>query len=55
MTRAKEFVKLLRGKDIKKLSGLDDIKVEQGRESFESIQKYIDVLYAPDEAHAMKK
>jgi hypothetical protein len=55
MTRAKDFVKLLTGPDIKKLSGLDDIKVEKGRENFQSIRKYIDVLYAPDEAHAMKK
>jgi hypothetical protein len=47
MTRAKDFVKLLMGEDIKKLSGLDDIKVEMGRENFQSIRKYIDVLYAP--------
>jgi hypothetical protein len=55
MTHAKDFVMLLTGEDIKKLSGLDDIKVEMGRENFQSIRKYIDVLYPPDEAHAMKK
>jgi hypothetical protein len=55
MTHAKDFAKLWMGKDIKKLLGLDDTKVEMGQENFQSIWKYIDVLYAPNEAHAMRK
>ncbi len=55
MTKATELVKLLTGADIKKLSGLDDIKVEQGRENFKNIRTYIDELFGPEESHALKK
>jgi hypothetical protein len=55
MTKASELVQLLTGADIKKLSGLDDIKVEQGRENFKNIRTYIDELFGPEESHALKK
>jgi hypothetical protein len=55
MTKASELVKLLSGADIKKLSGLDDIKVEQGRENFISLRKTIDSLFSGEEAHELKK
>ena len=55
MTKASKLVKLLTGTDIKKLSGLDDIKVEQGRENFKNIWTYIDELFGPEESYALKK
>jgi hypothetical protein len=55
MTKASELIKVLSGDDIKKLSGLDDIKVEQGRENFISLRRIVDSLFTVEEAHAMKK
>jgi hypothetical protein len=55
MTKASELIKILSGDDIKKLSGLDDIKVEQGRENFISLRRIIDSLFTVEEAHCMKK
>jgi hypothetical protein len=52
MTKASKLVKLLTGTNIKKLSGLDDNKVEQGRENFfKNIRTYIDKLFGPEESH----
>ena len=55
LAKATDLIKLLTGADIKKLSGLDDIKVEQGRENFKNIRTYIDELFGPEESHALKK
>jgi hypothetical protein len=55
MTKASELIKILSGDDIKKLSGLDDIKVEQGREHFLNLRRIIDSLFTVEEAHCMKK
>jgi hypothetical protein len=58
MTKASELIKLLTGEDVKKLSGLDDVKVEQGRENFAAMREYIDQLFGvddPEEAMALQK
>jgi hypothetical protein len=55
MTKAGELIKILSGDDIKKLSGLDEIKVEQGQENFLSLRWIIDLLFTVEQAHLMKK
>jgi hypothetical protein len=58
MTKASELIMLLTGEDVKKLSGLDDVKVEQGRENFAAMREYVDKQFGvddPEEAMALKK
>ncbi len=58
MTKASELIKLLMVEDVKKLSGLDDVKVEQGRENFAAMREYIDQLFGVnnlEEAMALQK
>jgi hypothetical protein len=58
MTKASELIKLLTGENVKKLSGLDDLKVEQGQENFAAMREYVDKLFGvedPEEAMALKK
>jgi hypothetical protein len=58
MTKASELIKLLMVEDVKKLSGLDDVKVEQGRENFAAMREYVDKLFGvhdPEEVMALKK
>jgi hypothetical protein len=55
MMKASKLIKTLSGDDIKKLSGLDNIKVEQGQENFISLCRIVDSLFTVEEAHCMKK
>jgi hypothetical protein len=55
MTTARKVVSSLTGGELKSLSGLDDIKVVQGRENFIRIKSLIDKLAEPEESAAMKK
>ncbi len=52
---ARKVVSSLTGGELKSLSGLDDIKVVQGRENFIRIKSLIDKLAEPEESAAMKK
>jgi hypothetical protein len=55
LSKAKDLIKVLTGNDIKKLSGLDDVKTEKGRENFIQLRKLIEKLVSPDKEDAMKK
>jgi hypothetical protein len=55
MTKVSELIKILSGDDIKKLSGLDNIKVEQGQDHFISLWQIVDSLFTVEEVHCMKK
>jgi hypothetical protein len=59
MTKPYKLIKLLTSKDVKKLSSLDVVKVEQGRENFAAMREYIDELFGvsddPEEAMIFKK
>jgi hypothetical protein len=44
MTKATQFIKMLTGGELKQLTGLDDIKVERGRDNFIRIRKLIEQL-----------
>jgi hypothetical protein len=55
LSKAKDLIKVLTGNDIKKLSGLDDVKTEKGRENFIQLRKLIEKLVSPDREDAMKK
>jgi hypothetical protein len=44
MTKATQLIKMLTGGELKQLTGLDDIKVERGRDNFIRIRKLIDQL-----------
>jgi hypothetical protein len=55
MTTARKVVSILSGGELKSLSGLDDIKVVQGRENFIRMRSLIDKLAEPEESATMKK
>jgi hypothetical protein len=55
MTTAQKVVDTLSGGELKSLSGLDDIKVVQGRKNFIRIRSLIDKLAAPEESTTMRK
>ena len=55
MTTATELIKSLTGNDIKKLSGLDDVKTERGRENFVRMRRLAGQLCSLEEAPALKK
>lgn len=53
-----QLVNVLTGPDIKKLSGLDDVKVEQGRGNFIALRKHVDSLFGidnPVKAYELKR
>eukprot|EP00980_Cylindrotheca_fusiformis_P023019 scaffold10054_cov140-Cylindrotheca_fusiformis.AAC.10 len=55
-TTALNLAKMLTGPEIKKLAGLDDVKVLKGRDNFEKARKIADELFLEHEvAHAVLK
>jgi hypothetical protein len=55
MTTATELIKSLTGNDIKKLSGLDDVKTERGRDNFVRMRRLVGQVCSLNEAPALKK
>lgn len=55
MRFATDLIKTLTGGELKQLTGLDDIKVERGRDNFIRIRRLIDQLCDPAERIELKK
>jgi hypothetical protein len=55
MRFATKLIKTLTRGELKQLTGLDEIKVEQGRNNFLRIRQLIDQLCDPDERIGLKQ